>query len=181
MIHTYIPYNLDGNLGKAYNDFMQLVNEEDWVCFLDHDAMFTNREWYNDLQLFTEKNYDLITGVTNRIANPEQKVNVDVNNHDINYHRKVSVDLRSIYGVDITDPKYLISGVVMLVSKKTWNKVKFREGFLGVDNAFHKDLIDNNLKVGIARGLYVYHYYGADGKGSHNQTEINSKYPKPRI
>ena len=34
MIHTYIPYApLDDelNLGKAYNNFMSMVNDEDWV------------------------------------------------------------------------------------------------------------------------------------------------------
>ena len=53
MIHTYIPYapkTQKLNLGWAYNNFMSLVEEDDWVLFLDHDATFTTRDWYPQIE-----------------------------------------------------------------------------------------------------------------------------------
>ena len=53
MIYTNIPYapaECDGNIGCAYNKFMELLpNDDDWACFLDHDAIFTPATWYKQL------------------------------------------------------------------------------------------------------------------------------------
>ena len=57
MIHTYIPYapiDDELNLGKSYNNFMSMVNDDDWVLFLDHDASFTTKEWYKQINKIIE-------------------------------------------------------------------------------------------------------------------------------
>ena len=61
----------------------------------------------------------------------------------------------------------LMSGVLMLVRKSVWRKIKFRSGFLGVDNWFHKDCVANKLKVYVMEGVYIYHWYRGDGDLSH--------------
>ena len=35
-----IPWDDGKNLGVAYNDHMARLNDGDWACFLDGDAMF---------------------------------------------------------------------------------------------------------------------------------------------
>ena len=62
------------------------------LCFLDHDAMFTTYDWYNQINDIIQKHPDTeIFGVrTNRIANMHHMVGgVDVHNHDIVYHRQI--------------------------------------------------------------------------------------------
>ena len=63
MIYTHIPYapkESDKNIGFAYNKFMEMLpSEGDWGCFLDHDAMFTTKSWYKQLNdIIEDKNYD---------------------------------------------------------------------------------------------------------------------------
>ena len=85
-IHTYIPYApIDDklNLGRAYNSFMSMVADEDWVLFMDHDATFTTKQWYNQVHSIIKNNpdYGLFTCLTNRIGSPLQRVkNIDYNN-----------------------------------------------------------------------------------------------------
>jgi len=64
---------------------------------------------------------------------------------------------------DITDSTPLLSGVMMLIQKRTWIKIQgCIDGFFGVDNDIHDRVKKLGEKVGLARGLYVYHYYRAD-------------------
>jgi GT2 family glycosyltransferase len=179
MIHTYIPYcpkDLEGgkDLGLAYNKFMEIVPDDDWVCFLDHDATWTTRDWYHQLEEIIERNPDvgLLTTVTNRIGNPHQLITkfLDRDNHDIYRHREVGKKLQQSlrhHLVDVTDGQ-LISGVVLLLKKSTWKKVGgFKDGFLSVDNDMHSKVKNAGMKVCIMSGVYVYHWYRGDGDLSH--------------
>lgn len=175
MIHTYIAYspkNNPYNLGRAYNNFMELItNDEDWVCFLDHDATFTYPKWYRQMEDIIEKHndYGMFTCMMNRVGQkyhiPE---GIDKDNHDIIYHRAVGRQLAETYYDDITslndvNGQYL-SGVLMLLKKKTWIDINgCPEGFLGVDNEIHRRCVVNGIKVGRMNGVYLYHWYRADG------------------
>jgi glycosyltransferase involved in cell wall biosynthesis len=177
MIHTYIPYSTTDNitdLGTAYNNIMKYISTDDWVCFLDHDAMFTTTNWYLQLnEIIKNTNYGLLTCMTNRIGNADQKFNViDENNHDISYHRMIGKQCQEQFNLNITPARNtapnLISGVLMLLSKKTWETVGgFQPGFLGVDNCMHESCLEHNINVGIMNGVYVYHWYRGDGNTEH--------------
>ena len=169
MIYNFIPYapGEKEELGKTYNRYMELLKDNDWACFLDHDAMFTTTDWYHQLQEIIADNpeYSCLSAVTNRIGNPQQKIANLKPNHDMIYHRKIgsmSQDQNRTTVIDVTD-KHCISGVVILVKKSAWKKAGgFKDGFLGIDNKFHQSIAKAGMKVGVCRGLYVYHYYRAD-------------------
>ena len=172
MIYNFIAYAPGDkeNLGKTYNQYMELVGEDGWACFLDHDAMFTTEDWYKQVEQIIEKNpeFSLLTASTNRIGNPGQRVAGIDKTHDILYHRKIGLRLQLQCCQEVQDVTsgHCISGVVMIVSKKAWKKAGgFKDGFLGVDNDFHQRVAKSGGKVGVAKGLYVYHYYRADGTG----------------
>jgi hypothetical protein len=77
--------------------------------------------------------------------------------HHIDIAEKVKDDLYTV-----TDINHEVSGFLMLISKKTWNKVKFTEFAgkpLGVDNMFCWDLLAKEEKIGRMNGLYVWHTY----------------------
>jgi hypothetical protein len=39
-----IPWNSDKNVGKSYNESMSMVKTNDWVCFLDGDAVHAHAQ-----------------------------------------------------------------------------------------------------------------------------------------
>ena len=45
MIYAFCPYDLDKNLGKAYNSCMDLLQPDDWAIFIDHDTLFAQDDW----------------------------------------------------------------------------------------------------------------------------------------
>jgi len=158
------------DVGSTYNRYMELLNDDEWVCFLDHDAMFTTPDWFKHLENIIKSNpeYGLLTACTNRIGNPEQRIAKLEDTHDIMYHRAIGKRLQTQCGTAVNDVTHThcISGVVMAVNKSTWKKAGgFKSGFLGVDNDFHLRVKKVGVKVGVAKGLYVYHYYRADGTG----------------
>ncbi len=174
MIHTYIPYaprSLDKNIGAVYNDFMRMIPDHDWACFLDHDAMFTTLNWYQQLEdmiespSFSQHNVGLLTACTNRIGNLEQITpDIDPQNHDIYYHRTIGKQRQLQYGTSLRECDYVISGVVMLISKDVWQQTDgFADGFLGVDNDIDRKVRALGYKTYIMDGVYCYHWYRADG------------------
>ncbi len=120
-------YDKEKDLGRAYNEMMNLVQDEDWVVFLDHDAMFVHRDWYKYLRevIKNNPNFGFFTATTNRIGCPWQLIQgVDRNNHDMFYHKQIAKELmdRDLDVVDVTNERVFLSGVVMIVQKKTWKK-----------------------------------------------------------
>jgi len=176
MIHTYIPYcpsDIDDgkNLGFAYNTFMKLIGEDDWACFLDHDAMFTTPDWYRQLESAIEKYPDAgeFCVCTNRIGNLRQlhadpSVANFSHNHDMMLHRRIGAELQKQNYLEVIEYKKKegrgLSGVALLTSKRAWNLVGgFSDGFLGVDWDYTFRCANKGLKNYILRGVYVYHWY----------------------
>jgi len=176
----YCPVEKGQDLGFAYNSFMETIGEDDWALFLDHDAMFTTVDWYPQVEEIIEQNQDVgvFSCLTNRIGNPLQKLNnIDDDNHNIKYHRRIGYKLKEGFEYEVhretTLTNWLMSGVILLISKRTWRKVKgFKSGFLGVDNDIHRRCLQHNLPVGIMKGVYVYHWYRGDGDMGHIREEV---------
>lgn len=169
-IYNHTVYSLNGNIGEEYNKYMDLIPDEDWACFLDHDAVFTTPDWYVQLHNIIKKNpqYGLYTCMMNRVGTKYQiHKGIDPNNHDMKYHRMIGNSRLKQYKnqvVDITHNSPL-SGVVILVSKNVWKRIGgCKDGFLGVDNDIHIRCRNNNILVGLMEGIYVYHWYRADKK-----------------
>lgn len=172
MIYVNIPFSPrkhQGDLGAAYNLFMQNLKEDDWACFLDHDAMFTTEYWYTQLEDIIHLPYErlgLVTAVTNRIGNPEQRIfskdSAEAVDHDIYSHRHVGLRLYRLKGNSLREAKRPISGVMMLLSKKIWQEVGgFTKGLLGVDGNMDEKTRKAGYVTCIAEGIYVYHWYRA--------------------
>ena len=182
MIYTFIAYapgEFAMDLGRCYNEFMALLPaDDDWACFIDHDAMFTTRDWYAQLTRVVSRHPDAgcFTAMTNRIGNPAQvhgsgrrRGAMPNANHDIQHHRRVGARLRKQFDcavVPLTE-RHLMSGVVMLTRKSVWKQIGFAPGFLGVDGAYHRGCLRLGYEVYLMRGVYVYHWYRGDGDVSH--------------
>lgn len=178
MITTYIPYADKAdelNLGATYNRFMEAAPTE-WVCFLDHDAMWLTKDWYADLCTSAEyaeaNGIGLLSCRTNRIGTSAQRLKGQQSNHDIGKMRRIAKEVRDSFGDDIeraidTDVTNL-SGVVLLVSRKAWREMGgFADGFLGVDYEACARMRAAGYKVGLMRHVVVYHWWRGDGDLSH--------------
>tara|TARA_Y100001937_G_C7134012_1_gene339004 strand:+ start:407 stop:970 length:564 start_codon:yes stop_codon:yes gene_type:complete len=181
MIFTNIAYSSNKTrhgrqqlpcLGEAYDNFMNQIGDDDWACFLDHDAMFTTDVWYNQIERIINSRDDigLLTSLTNRIGNVEQiifdKNSDEAYNHDIIFHRKVGQNLANKHDIELIEANNLISGVVMVISKKMWKQIGRcpRPGW-GVDHDIDSAVRKTGKKTYIMRGVYTYHWYKADKKG----------------
>lgn len=167
-----IPWSQEKNLGKAYNDFIELIPEEDYACFLDGDAMFLTTYFGKQLYDIVEKypKCGVFTCRASRIGNKWQRSimpwEADVwESNDIAGHRHQAATVQKVHYLDITDVTQLgtdhpMGGVLILISKKAWRTVGgFADGILGVDNKLHWACIAKGEKVYLMEGVYVYHWY----------------------
>ena len=171
MIHYIIPYSLEKNIGKYYNHCFSLVGDNDYICFLDGDAVFTRHDWGHHISNTVRANpeYDLFTCMTNRVGTGYQCVNGMWDQNDFNVHWEYGSSLNGHLVEDITH-KSPISGVMILLSKKAWSKAGgFAEGgMLGIDNSIHYHVRNQGGRVGLMKSVYVFHYYRG---GNRNKTD----------
>lgn len=168
MILSMMPFAPDMNLGRAYNEAMDLLPSEDsWAVFLDHDAMWTTRRWWSQVAEVAAAFPDAgaVTSVTNRIASPWQKAG-DPDCHDVAVHRKFGLERTKVRTLlDVTDTQG-IGGVVIAISKASWRLAGgFADGMYCVDHSIHFRLRDAGRRVYVHEGLYVYHWRRANGDG----------------
>lgn len=164
-----IPYDINKNIGRYYNNFMRILpNDNDFACFVDGDTIFTTFDYGHIINevIKNNKNIGCFTATTNRVYAKWQIADgVDTNNNDINYHRNFGESIKNKYGMlceDVTDNQdVLMSGFFILINKKTWKKIGgfIENGILGVDNDLHKRLQNNGEKLYMMKGVYLYHWY----------------------
>ncbi len=172
MIYTFVPYSekRPPDLGQVCNKFMELLpNNDDWACLIDHDIMFTRRDWFHQLNDIIKKHpeYGCFVAMTNRIGSPWQKRGKLENSNDIREHRKLGELIQKAQYNEVIPPPHRspFSGFLILIKKAAWEKVKFGNGYdglCGVDNQFHKRLKHARCRVGLMLGVYVYHYGSND-------------------
>jgi glycosyltransferase involved in cell wall biosynthesis len=158
------PYSTSKNIGKALNDFCELIPDKDWICLQDGDMIYLTPEWGKQIEDVVKSHGDkfgLIGCMTNRLGRSIQRVGEMDSNHEMLYHYEIAKELRDKnYGVveDITKKKY-VAGLFMLFPKLLWNKVNFKENNAAFDDVFSKEVTRKGYKLGLMKGLYVYHFY----------------------
>jgi len=165
-IFHVIPWNSSKNIGKSYNDMMKMVGTNDWVCFLDGDAVHTTSFFGSRIESVVSKNtqYSLFTCYTNRIGCKYQIApGVDQRINDQQYHRNFGENLWNKFNTEVIDvtKQSPMSGVMLLVKKSSWELVGgFKEEkMLSVDNDIHIKFTKHGLKSGLMKGIYVQHWY----------------------
>lgn len=165
-IYHVIPWDSGKNIGRSYNQTMSLIKSDDWVCFLDGDAVHTTHFFGSRIESVIDNNpsFSLLTCYTNRIGCPWQIApNVNGLSNDQKYHREFGEKIWEINKtnvIDVTNNSPL-SGVMILIKKSSWEKVGgFKEEkMLSIDNDIHYKFKNAGLKVGLMTGIYVQHWY----------------------
>jgi GT2 family glycosyltransferase len=166
-IYYSIPYDVNKNMGKYYNDFMKLLpDDDDYACFVDGDTIFTTSNYGHIINDVINK-YPYVgcfTSVTNRVNCKWQIAeHIDVDDNDMQYHREFGKYMQDTYGSDCDDVtnNSLMSGFLILLKKDTWKKIGgfLENGMLGVDNDMHNKIQKCGEKMYIMKGIYLYHWY----------------------
>lgn len=169
-IHFHVAYAFDKQLANHYNSLFEMYdNDEDYLCIVDGDTMFTANDFGHKLKAIVEANpdYGLLTCVTNRVGCPYQLVQNMWWDERINEHWRVGEFLWQEYGTDVYDITALqpLSGVLMLINVGQFKQTGgfSGKGMLGVDNSIHRTFAAHGKKVGLMRGIYLIHYYRNGG------------------
>jgi len=180
-IYYSTPYALDGDLGKAYNRYMNLLpSDDDWMVFTDGDTMWLMPDYGHQINDVIKRTPQagLITCLTNRIGNTLQlhagRISEDSN---ILNHKKIA---KSLYKNGRTTTRQLksnISGHCMIIKKSTWKELGgFPEGIgiLDVDTIFTQELLKRKKTIYCMQGVYIFHYYRME-TGIHNKEHLKVK------
>lgn len=175
---AYAPNSYEKNLGRTYNEYMELLDDDDIAVFLDHDAMFCDEGWVDLIKkIFRNRRGEdlLLIGMANRIGKPYQRIGIFETDHSFASHAALTRAIRKYQRDRLHDVTSMTSssGVVMALSKRTWRRSPFVDGFLKVDNEQHLSIRKIGGKILMPIGLYVYHFYRADGDLSHAQPLSN--------
>lgn len=173
-ILTMTPYELAGNLGRAYNEAMAMLPAGAWAIFVDHDAMPTTGRWFRQ---FAEAiaflpDAGAIVAMTNRIASPWQRCG-DRESNDYSAHRRFGQErakLRTL--LDITETKGW-GGVAFAVSREVWEEVGgFADGLGCVDHSWHFKARAAGRKIWMHEGIFYYHFR------HQGEPDPTAQYPK---
>jgi hypothetical protein len=168
-VHHITPGRADKNIGKAINDIVKHLPDEDWICLRDIDCFpMYHEEFFKQCEeIANEGKYDLIGCMTNRLGLEKQLYKGQISeNTDINYHRQIALELHEKNGNKIIPTNDMIAGLMMLFPKRLWKEVNgFEEGYIVhpngryFDDMFSSKIKYKGFKMGIATGIYLFHFY----------------------
>lgn len=155
-----IPFSLDKDLGKAYNEAMAKV--DDYAIIMDYDSMILTPNTLPLVDKYVKcyPNAALLTGYASR-AHPSSSQRYHTMNDGnvlqaINEAEKLEQMPRSVRRINKN-----LTGFFMVVRRSTWDKYKFREGIgcLGVDTDYWQQLVRGGETILLMETVYVWHTY----------------------
>jgi GT2 family glycosyltransferase len=176
-VHISSPYDLEKNLGRAYNREMNLIPDGDAACFHDIDVLLltpdAGRIIHNYAELYPDA---LLTCYTNRVSelSRRQLLNQSVSNDSniLNHIALAKKQMNSLYNV--TPINRDISGMLMVIPKSIWKEHPFDEAgqCLGVDTKYGRRLRNAGVKILRMDGLYVFHIYRMGMKTIYDKSHL---------
>lgn len=169
VVYFFNPYSVTGDLGQAYNQYMELLpTEEDWAVLTDGDTSWLMPKYGHQIQEIINQQPEtgIFTCLTNRVGSTEQCYRNRISpERDMLKHKIIALDCDASARLKVKEIRNIISGHCMVVQKKTWLDVgKFDEniGILAVDNMFSRKILDKGYKILLMEGVYLWHYYRLD-------------------
>lgn len=162
-IWYFTPYALSKDLGAEYNSYMRLIPEEDSACFQDGDSLHLVPEFGHLIHSYAERFPDaVLTAKTNRIHVLSKQLDGAIDEVcDVREQMMKAESRKHLSTVTEILPGEGMSGVLMLVPKKVWQKVPFVETgkALGIDSQFRMDLHKAGVRIFIMDAILVFHTY----------------------
>lgn len=164
-VWTLQPFDPNKNFGKEINYQIEKIPDNDWILLRDQDSMLltpnAGKQIY-DIINGEGKDFSLLGCMTNRLRGMHQCYDGKFcNEHDIeeiHYPRAVELEMTQYGKVEELVNKG-VAGLFMLFPKKVWNRVKFIERTHSFDTHFNRGVKQIGGKIGLIKGIYVYHSY----------------------
>lgn len=175
-VHHITPGRSDKNIGKAINDLIDGLPEDDWICLRDIDTIpMHHLTFFKQCEEIAEKGeYDLVGCMTNRLGVKYQLYKDQFSDDfDLKNHLDIGEELYKKYGSAVEDSPGVIAGIMMLFPVSIWEYVGgFNEGAIMQQGGFFDAIFNQKVRniaqgrVGVAKGIYLFHLYRpwADGR-----------------
>jgi len=163
-----IPWNEEGNLGRAYQETIELLAPHfEWVVLMDHDVEIVSRDWYRRLKAAIKAHPQAgLLACRVNLQHAGQKTQSLRDREDRNAAQRIVVSerLAKEHGDKTTvigaHPQELISGCWFAVHAERMLEVgPIPDGFYGVDNWLHRSLHNAGYPAVIMEGMLVWHRY----------------------
>ena len=160
MVYYITPY-YEGDIGKGLNEHIDLLPDNAWVCVRDQDTLLFEGAGRIIDTIADSTDYDLIGAMTNRLRDKNQLYGGRLSNEpDINEHIRIAGELFSIHDFVVAPANFDLAGVFLLFRKSLWRDVGgFATKSIKFDKQFTQDARRKGARIGIAKGLYVFHLY----------------------
>lgn len=168
-VHHITPARADKNIGKAINDLVKNIDDDDWVCLRDIDTIPPlHKEFIVQCEeIASSGKFDLVGCITNRSGLERQLYNKKISSDmDIMNHIEIAEELIGKHGSSVSSYTGTIAGIMMLFSKRIWMAIggldeggivnKANEFF---DYTFCQKVMRVRGRIGVADGVYVFHLY----------------------
>lgn len=171
-VHIVQPFSLEKTYGVELNKLMAIIPAEDWVAVMDWDSMFLDHKQIPLLYSYIEKYPDtgLFLAMSNRSGSPIQRYNGQISTQmSMSYWHRIAMNIKPTLSVaEVLDNK--ISGFFMLISKQTWNEIKFNEELkvLDVDRDYAARILAAGKPIRIMNDILIYHSYRVWGRNTNH-------------
>lgn len=163
IIHYLQPFAVDKNIGREYNAAIERLqaNDDDFVVITDYDAMFTTPDYGRQISAVLNKygnDYMLFGAMTNRIRSQHQRIDGMFEETDIKVHLLKGKEVEQKDWCKV-EPCNGVAGFFMCFKVSTWRKIKFNEDSIRFDTEFSQAVIKHRGKIGLMKGVYLFHCY----------------------
>ena len=170
MIWFFTPYSFEKKLFKAYDDYMNLVQDpEHWVCICDGDAAFLLADFGHQIQDYIDKYPDTGLFVCYASRSPyghQMQPGLNSESDSIKYIYNNTLQMYEQDHLKVIEMNQRIAAPILVIRKSTWIKYRDRiadhavsANIQAVDTAISDILQKNNEKVLLMAGMQVYHYF----------------------
>lgn len=162
------PY-LTGDIGKAINETIEHLPDDAWICLRDFDTLFLLPQQGNWIEQIVESDppFDLIGCSTNRLNSgyqlygEERSEDPNILNHMQKAVHSFEQHKLTIEEVPVGTP---LAGMFLLFRKSLWQEFKIEERSIQFDLILSEQLQEAGKRLGIARGIYIFHTYRLGAK-----------------
>lgn len=142
-----------------------MLGDDMWACFHDIDSLFLTPSCGLILETYADLNPDagILTCLTNRLSELSSKQLLGGKiSEDPNIKNHIALaKIQESQLFEVSEINKDISGVLMMISKRTWKDLPFSEDgkCLGVDTYYGRALRSSGKKILRMNGLYIWHTY----------------------
>ena len=166
---TVTPYSFNKRLFEAYDDAFSLVDDTDWICFLDCDAAFLEMSDFGHvLQEYIDKYPE--TGIFTSYASrchyaPQMRKGTDIHNKDITVVAQMAVNARQDLHLEVKNMNRRIAGHLIMMQKRKWMQIRKHlqelsagKQILGFDTKLSYSVMHYGYDIRVMRGVLIFHY-----------------------